>query len=264
MYMDSVKYNQKSSGVKTTGDKRMATIWSLVHAFIKFLVSAEYISKDIMEHSERPKIRNEAHRVFMEQDEIKCVIDKAHTAYITAKQSHPYYYEGWEARDLLALRMLMETGMRVTALTEINIEDIDMENKSVQVVDKRGKIHHHPLHPDTIIILKDWLNSKKLVEDSCNAEAQDALFISQKGKRRLAPEAINDIIKKYTSDLNKHITAHKFRGTYATTLYRATGDIYFVKECMGHTNVSTTQIYVEPKTDNKEKALEIMSKIMNS
>ena len=264
MYMDSIKYNQRTNDMQATGDKRMATVWSLIHAFVKFLVGAEYISKDIMEHSERPKIRNEAQRVFMEQNEIKCVIDKAHETYLQAKRCHPTYYEGWEARDLLILRMLMETGMRVTALTEINVEDIDMESQYVKVVDKRGKIHNHPLNKETIDILKVWLEGKKLAETTSGITDQDALFISRKGKRRLTAEAVNDVIKKYTADIDKNITAHKFRGTYATTLYRETGDIYFVKECMGHSNVATTQIYVEPKTDNKEKALEIMSKIMNS
>ena len=78
-------------------------------------------------------------------------------------------------------------------------------------------------------------------------------------------KSISRIVKKYSSEItNKNITPHKLRATYGTQLLKETNNIYFVQECMGHSNVATTQIYVEPKTDNKEKALEIMSKIMNS
>ena len=262
MYMDSIKYSNKDGELKTTGDRRMANVWSMVHAFIIFLVGTEYIEKDIMEHSERPKIRNEAQRVFMEQDEIQIVMDAAKQAMHKAKRYAGY--EGWEARDYLALRMLIETGMRVTALTEINVEDLDFESRTVQVVDKRGKIHNHPLSKETAMLASEWIECKEVIEWAADIQDNDALFISKINKSRLSAESVNDIIKKHTVDLGKHITAHKFRGTYATTLYRETGDIYFVKECMGHSNVATTQIYVEPKSNNKEKALEIMSKIMNS
>ena len=222
----------------------------------------EYIEKDIMEHSERPKIKNEVHRVFMEKDEIITVINNAEAAYRLARTGASL--ECWELRDLVALRLLMETGMRVTALVGINVEDFNFNNSTVSVIDKRGKEHVYPLSQTTINYVKKWIENKTEIEYIRGLDTAEILFISAIGKKRLSTESINNIIKKYTVDLDKKITAHKFRGTYGTTLYRETGDIYFVKECMGHSNVATTQIYVEPKADTKEKALEIMSKIMNS
>lgn len=262
MYMDHIKYSNKNGELKTTGDRRMATVWSLIRSFVTFLVGAEYLEKDIMAHSERPKIRNNAQRVFMEQSEIRTVLKAAEDDYESEK-CH-YHYEGWGARNLLIIRILMETGMRVTALTEINIEDIDFDNNNVKVVDKRGKIHTHPLTKETMTLAKEWIDVKTKNETKHGHEPQDALLVAQQTYRRLSAESVNKVIKKYTEGFDKKITAHKFRGTYGTNLYRATGDIYLVKECMGHTNVATTQIYVEPKADTKEKALEIMSKIMNS
>lgn len=262
MYMDYIKYNNKNGELKTTGDRRMATVWSLVRSFVCFLVGAEYLEKDIMAHSERPKIRNAAQRVFMEQNEIRAVLKEAECEYEIEKLH--YRCEGWGARNLLIIRMLMETGMRVTALTEINIEDLDFDKNSVQVVDKRGKIHTHPLTKETMLLAKEWIDKKSEGEMEHGVEPQDALLVAHQTYRRLSAESVNKVIKKYTSGLNKKITAHKFRGTYGTNLYRETGDIYLVKECMGHSNVATTQIYVEPKEDTREKALEIMSKIMNS
>ena len=57
------------------------------------------------------------------------------------------------------------------------------------------------------------------------------------------------------------MTAHKFRRSYATNLYQATGDIYLVKECMGHSSINTTQIYVQSDNKSRDKALQIMERI---
>lgn len=262
MFMDSMKYTIKDGELKPTGDRRMANIWSMLHSFIKFLVSAGYMDKDVMELTERPKIRNRVNRVYMTPDEIRQVIQNAEKAREEEKYESGNAYKGWQTRDLIVLRLLVETGMRVTALVEINVEDINFRTKTIRVIDKRGKEHNHPVSDETLSLISEWLYYKNRIEYLFNLDTADILFISSKGKQRLTAESINDIIQKYTKDLDKKITAHKFRSTYATSLYQETGDIYFVKECMGHGNVSTTQIYVEPNADSKDKALNIMSKIM--
>lgn len=262
MYMDSIKYTVKNGELKPTSDRRMANIWSLLHSFIKFLVYSEYIEKDMMEYTERPKIKNRTNRVYMTADEVRTVIHAAETARIEEQKWAGISYGGWETRDLVLLRLLVETGMRVTALVEINVEDIDFENKIIHVVDKRGKEHFHPISEETSTLIEEWLYCKRKLEYQFGLNTADVLFISSKGKQRLTAKSINDIIKKYTKGIDKNITAHKFRSTYATNLYQATGDIYFVKECMGHSNIATTQIYVEPSADSKDKALGIMSKIL--
>ena len=264
MFMDSMKYTMKDGELKSTGDRRMANIWSMLHSFIRFLVSAGYIEKDIMEHTERPKIRNRVNRVYMTPDEIRQVIHNAEEARAEEIKYTGLAYKGWQTRDLIILRLLVETGMRVTALVEINVEDINFATKTIRVIDKRGKEHDHPVSDETLALIEEWLYYKKRIEYSFGLDTEDILFISSKGKQRLTGESINDIIQRHTKNIDKHITAHKFRSTYATSLYQETGDIYFVKECMGHGDVSTTQIYVEPNADSKDKALSIMSKILKT
>ena len=60
----------------------------------------------------------------------------------------------------------------------------------------------------------------------------------------------------------KNITPHKLRATYGTQLYNKTGDIYFVQQCMGHTNPKTTELYVRERKQNTKRASDIMDKLI--
>ena len=69
-------------------------------------------------------------------------------------------------------------------------------------------------------------------------------------------------MNKYSSNIKgKHITPHKLRATYGTQLYNATGDIYFVQECMGHSNPKTTEIYIRDTKNTTKKASDIMKNL---
>ena len=74
---------------------------------------------------------------------------------------------------------------------------------------------------------------------------------------------VYNVIKKYADCIpEKNISPHKLRATYGTQLYNKTGDIYFVQECMGHSNPKTTELYVREKKQNTKKASEIMGKFL--
>ena len=75
--------------------------------------------------------------------------------------------------------------------------------------------------------------------------------------------SIYNVVKKYSKNINgKNITPHKLRATYGTQLYNETGDIYFVQDCMGHSNPKTTELYVRDKKENRKKASDIMAKMI--
>ena len=76
--------------------------------------------------------------------------------------------------------------------------------------------------------------------------------------KRLDASSVNDMIKKYTYNIDKKITAHKLRSTFATNIYEATGDIYVTSKLLGHANIETTKRYAAL---NKEKERNAMDKI---
>ena len=89
----------------------------------------------------------------------------------------------------------------------------------------------------------------------------NALFISRK-KNRISVSAVEDMITKYTKNIDKHITPHKLRATCATNLYKKTGDIYIVAEQLGHANIATSKIYTEIDHDAKIKATNILDNLI--
>ena len=74
--------------------------------------------------------------------------------------------------------------------------------------------------------------------------------------------SIYRVVNKYASNIKgKHITPHKLRATYGTQLYEATKDIYFVQECMKHSNPKTTELYIRGNKNQTKKASDIMRSI---
>jgi len=258
-YMNHLRYIKSGDTVKQTSDSYRATVWSALNSFYGFMEKSEYIETNFMSKVERPKVKDDVQRIFMTPKELRAIVRNAES--VESGQEWKKDYKGWETRNVVIIRMLIETGMRVTALTEINLQDINYESNVVRVIDKRRKVHEYPISNDTAEYIKKWLEyrNKLLTED----KQTDAVFISNH-KKRITDRSIETIVKKLSSGIDKKISPHKFRGSYATNLYHATGDIYLVKECMGHESVNTTQIYVQPDSESREKALGIMEKILKN
>jgi len=82
---------------------------------------------------------------------------------------------------------------------------------------------------------------------------ENALFYSTQ-RRRITVRAIQNLVSKYTSHVTtKHITPHKFRSTYGTTLYKETGDIYLVADVLGHKDVNTTRKHYAAQDDEHRR-----------
>ena len=95
--------------------------------------------------------------------------------------------------------------------------------------------------------------------DNCS----NALFLSNRNNR-MTSNTINYLIKKYTTGIkDKPISPHKLRASFATNLYEATGDIQLVQEAMNHSDVSTTQLYVQSSDRNRKRASSAIESIMN-
>lgn len=76
--------------------------------------------------------------------------------------------------------------------------------------------------------------------------------------------SISRAVNKYSITIKgKHITPHKLRATYGTQLYNITKDIYFVQQCMGHSNPKTTELYVREDNKDRKKASDIMSGLIS-
>ena len=135
--------------------------------------------------------------------------------------------------------MFITTGMRRSALSQIDIDDIDFEEKKLKVIDKGYKTFYYDLDDRVMEAINDWIAKRAIKFPLLKTRA---LFIGSKGGR-LQPERIEDMISHYSKQaLGFSISPHKLRAAYCTLYYEATGDIYKVQQAVKHASIVTTHI----------------------
>ena len=161
----------------------------------------------------------------------------------------------------MAVVMLsLSLGLRVTSVSEINMEDIDLRNNTLRIVEKGNKVRILEFSNGIKAILTKWIDDRKKFMEENNAEC-DALFITFQMKR-MKSSAISEMLKKYTYNIDKHITPHKLRSTCATNVYEKTGDIYLVANILGHSSLTNTQRYTMVSKEKRKQAAQAMDDIL--
>lgn len=230
VYFTKLQYKEKNKKTVETSGTYRATVHSALKQYFNYLYKTKKIINNPMENIERPKNKKDSNieRIYLTPDEMQKIIENIKVD--GGKNTN---------RDSLILMIFLYTGIRCTALTEINIEDIDFKNYILKIVDKRDKYREFPIPKEMMILINKVRGTR----------TTGALFISNRNTR-ISQSNIKWLLKKYTNNIDKHVTPHKLRHSYGTNLYNETGDIYAVKNAMGHENISTTQIYVH--VDKKE------------
>ena len=158
-------------------------------------------------------------------------------------------------RDVAILLMFLGTGIRVSELVGINLDDVDFEENAFQVTRKGGN--------QTILYFPDQVGDalRRYMEERGQIEPlpghEEALFLSLQ-KRRITQRAVENLVKKYAlvaAPLKKRLSPHKLRSTFGTNLYQETGDIYLVADVLGHSDVNTTRRhYAAMSEEHKRQA----------
>jgi len=163
-------------------------------------------------------------------------------------------------RDRAILELLYGTGMRVGELVNLSIRDIDLYEKTVRVFGKGSKERILPLGNPSIRAAQEYLTSRDIFRKNISLDKidQNALFLNRFGGR-LSVRSIRRLLIKYMkmADLNKKISPHVLRHSFATHLLGGGADLRSVQELLGHESLSTTQIYTHI---TKERLKEIYNK----
>ena len=161
-----------------------------------------------------------------------------------AKQSTP------EAkRDRAMLELLYASGMRVSELVSLNLDDINIDGGDVRCFGKGHKERIIPIAPRAAVTVKEYLQEarSRLAHD----ETEQALFLNRRGDR-LTRQGLWQILKGYakSAGLDKEITPHTLRHSFATHMLNGGADLRSVQELLGHANISTTQVYTHLTTEH--------------
>jgi integrase/recombinase XerC/integrase/recombinase XerD len=150
----------------------------------------------------------------------------------------------WGLRDTCIFELLYSTGCRISELTGINIADISLKERTVRVKGKGNRDRIVYLGRGAAEALKEYLPKKNGFVDKNDVDAVHALFLNYRG-RRITQRGIFGIINKYVTRLGlmKRVGPHTFRHSFATHLINRGADVRAVQELLGHSSLSTTQIY---------------------
>ena len=207
-----------------------------VKSFYEFLVDSDIIEKNPCAKIKTPKDTKQRTVVYMTEDEIDDTRFEIRNNIADRQDS-----ELMATRNLLIFNLGCRTGLRESAIAEINVEDIDFVSKKITVTEKGGVTRDVWIGDDTINLIREWLGIRAKIlgdkVDTCNA-----LFISNR-KKRISNVSIYSIITGATKKLDKHISPHKMRSTCAVMIYEKTGDIYAAADVLGHKNIQNTKKY---------------------
>lgn len=243
-YMITIRRKDVNGEVVEVGDGIRAIRWSSLNTFFKFLSNKKYIDNNPMLQTERPRIRTKNAVTYMTEKEIKTVFDKID------KEARPMV----KNRDACIIAIGLSTGLRVSAIANIDIEDIDFKENTIKVIEKGRKTKAVKFAENLRNVLLVWLKDREVY---FNGGDTGPLFLSQK-KNRMSTDSINDIVKKYTEHLPKHITPHKLRSSAAMTLYRNGVGVLTIASVLGHENIATTQRYISAYEEERAQATNIL------
>jgi site-specific recombinase XerD len=248
-YIASLRRRSVNGTMVRTGDDICAARWTSLKAFFQFLKDFEYIDENPMDRTNRPRIRTEHQVTYLTRDEINVVLDDIRTNAAESKRS----------RDLCLVSLALSTGLRVSAITQININDIDFENNSISVVEKGNKVRNISFGNNLAVLLKECIDDRSVYFDGAES---DALFLSQ-WKRRMTTQAVRDLVAKYTSNIQgKHITPHKLRASAATNLAASGVSMQAIAKILGHENIQTTKRYVDVLDEEAAKATNVLDNLI--
>ena len=247
-YIISLETRETKDGIKRTGDDILQARWSSLNTFFEWLMQRGYIDKNPIKVVNRPK-NNTEHKVNyltkVEINKLLKVIDKNPNRVASM-------------RDKTIISLALATGLRVSALVNINIDDIDLDNNIINVIEKRQKVRNISIGDNTKNMLKEWIEVRKYEFEEINTRA---LFLSQK-KNRLSSDAVGDILTKYCDEAGiKRITPHKLRASAACALAKANVPVKAIAKQLGHSNTQVTMRYIDAFAEDSEKAKGILDNL---
>ena len=219
---------------------------SAIKTFFKYMVATERIlDRNPAADIETPKRKNALPKYLTEKESISLL-----TSVLDDQESK------YRERDYCIITLFLNCGMRLSELVGISLSDIDRDLRSLRVVGKGNKERIVFLNEACRDAIRKYLECRG--QNQTDIKDPNALFLSRLG-RRLSHKTVQWMVYKYLEQAGleyKHFSAHKLRHTAATLMYQEGGvDVLALKEILGHSQLSTTQIYTHIGDKKLEEAI---------
>lgn len=172
-------------------------------------------------------------------------------AYLNFKNAHTNYNKRTSLRNALILELLFATGMRISELCSLKIEQIDLTEYIIKIYGKGSKERLIQICNKNVQVLLNKYIKERMQDSSIN----DYLLINRL-HNRLSEQSVRNMITNYAKQagIPLHITPHMFRHSFATLLLEEDVDIRYIQQMLGHSSITTTQIYTHTSI-NKQKSI---------
>lgn len=251
-YLNYLNYYEHNGKVYNNNEKAKARKLSAVRSLLKYFFKKEKLESDVSVKIEMPKL-HEKEIIRLEIDEVVKLINQAENPDLLTKNQQSFN-KHTKLRDVAILTLFLGTGIRISELVGINLEDIDFAINGFKITRKGGNqvvlYFSEEVRKALVEYIAERNNNKKTPKD------EQALFLSLQNKR-IGVRAVEKLVKKYSSVVTplKKITPHKLRSTYGTNLYRETQDIYIVADVLGHKDVNTTKKHYAAITEDARRSV---------
>lgn len=226
-FSEYLYFIQKINYTKTTVARKIASI----RAFYKFLYQEEIIDSNPADAIRAPK-RPKSLPDFMSEEEVENILRNV-------KIETPAGY-----RNRVILELLWVSGMRISELSGLNYENLNLEQNEIKVLGKGAKERIVLIPDKTKENLKNYIDNVSDLICKTKKTLQSPLFINYNGFRlqnQSIRKALNEVVQKI--ELPKKVTPHVFRHSFATRMLENGADLRIVQELLGHASISNTQIY---------------------
>lgn len=240
-FVESLHSNYKPKSIK----RKIATL----KAFYEYLACEEFISDNPF---------NKIHLKIKEPIILPKIIPERvltkilNAAYQTLEECKTVYSKRCVIRDIAVLELLFATGLRVSELCNLKAEDVNLSDSYIKTFGKGSKERIIQIcTPDVLTALKRYKKCFKAKIDNTG------YFFVNRLSNRLSDQSVRFMINKYVNQISSpvHVTPHMFRHTFATMLLESDVDIRYIQQILGHSSITTTEIYTHVSTAKQKQIL---------
>jgi len=229
-FLSSLNYYKKVNDKIKYSESSLSRYVSSIKGFHFYLLEQEISTKDPSEKIISPKLKKKI-PVILTVEEIDLIIES-----IDLNKSIDY-------RDKAIISLLYSSGIRISELMKLKLIDFNLDNSILSVMGKGRKERIVPVGEGAMIYILSYIEGHRSSFIKKN-NSNGFLFLNNRGQS-LSRMGLWNIIKKRTENtvINKKITPHIFRHSFATHLIEGGADLVAVQQMLGHSDISTTQIY---------------------
>ncbi len=244
-------YSGENNKVSQNKERGKARKLASLRSFFKYLYNHDLISSNVVSKIETPKLHNKE-IIRLEKDEVSKMLNAIENPLDFTQKQKSYNKNTFE-RDNAIVTLFLGTGIRISELVGLDIDNFDFKENAFVVTRKGGNKSMLYFSDEVAMALKTWLEKRATLTIS---QEEKAMFISLQNKR-ISIRAVENLVKKFAKIASplKKISPHKLRSTFGTNLYRETKDIYIVADVLGHKDVNTTKKHYAAINEDMRKSV---------